>query len=113
MADDMQEVSATSHGATHSSDLAILSTAASQLFESTAGMSTRACCDVLIALQQVSLNVKDSPAAQTPGNPRYSPFSYLDLPCTLAWSLGLDTRGVPLPDSRDITVSTPLSSPVK
>lgn len=64
-----QEVSATTQGhTTLSSDLAILSTAATQLFESTAAMSTKACNALFIALREVSS--QSLTQHQIPGSPR-------------------------------------------
>lgn len=65
----LQEVSATTQGHTVlSSDLAILSTAANQLFESTAAMSTKACNALFTALREVSS--KALTHHQNPGNLR-------------------------------------------
>ena len=65
----LQEVSATTQGHTVlSSDLAILSTAANQLFESTSAMSTKACNALFLALREVSTT--SLTLHQNPGNPR-------------------------------------------
>ena len=52
------------------SDLAILSTAASQLFESTRDMSTDAVISIMTALMQVSTKMVPE-AAKQPGQPKY------------------------------------------
>ena len=63
----LQEVSVTTQGHTAlSSDLAILSTAANQLFESTSAMSTKACNALFVALREVSAN--SLTLHQNPGN---------------------------------------------
>ena len=64
----MQEVSNQSVSAA-SSDLAILSTAAHQLFESTRGMATEAVVSILGALAVVS-QASIPQALQQPGHPR-------------------------------------------
>ena len=51
------------------SDLAILSTAASQLFESTRDMSTDAVISIMSALREVSAKMIPE-AAKQPGQPR-------------------------------------------
>ena len=51
------------------SDLAILSTAASQLFESTRDMSTDAVISIMTALMQVSTKMVPE-AAKQPGQPK-------------------------------------------
>ena len=68
----MQEVSSQSGNGPHvlSSDLAILSTAANQLFESTSAMSTKACANLLVALREVSARSLAASTSQAPGTPR-------------------------------------------
>ena len=51
------------------SDLAILSTAASQLFESTRDMSTDAVTSIMAALREVSSKMTPE-AAKQPGQPK-------------------------------------------
>ena len=65
----MQEISNSSNVGARPSDLAILSTAASQLFESTRHMSTDAVISIMSALREVSAKMI-SEAAKQPGQPK-------------------------------------------
>lgn len=65
----VQEVSTSTVAGARASDLAILGTAASQLFESTAAMGTPAVVSVLEALREVSSRSIPK-ALQTPGPPK-------------------------------------------
>ncbi|DBA68408.1 TPA: hypothetical protein ACH3X2_013711 [Trebouxia sp. C0005] len=64
-----QEISNSSTMGARPSDLAILSTAASQLFESTRDMSTDAVISIMTALMQVSIKMVPE-AAKQPGQPK-------------------------------------------
>lgn len=66
----MQEISNSSTMGARPSDLAILSTAASQLFESTRDMSTDAVVSIMTALREVSTKMIPE-AAKQPGQPKY------------------------------------------
>ena len=71
----MQEISNSSTMGARPSDLAILSTAASQLFESTRDMSTDAVTSIMSALREVSSKIIPE-AAKQPGQPRYASQHY-------------------------------------
>ena len=66
----VQEISNSSTMGARPSDLAILSTAASQLFESTRDMSTDAVTSIMAALREVSSKMTPE-AAKQPGQPKY------------------------------------------
>ena len=65
----VQEISNSSIVGARPSDLAILSTAASQLFEATRDMSTDAVTSIMAALREVSTKVIPE-AAKQPGQPK-------------------------------------------
>ena len=67
----VQEISNSSTMGARPSDLAILSTAASQLFESTRDMSTDAVTSIMAALREVSSKMTPE-AAKQPGQPKYA-----------------------------------------
>ena len=67
----VQEISNSSTMGARPSDLAILSTAASQLFESTRDMSTDAVTSIMAALREVSSKMTPE-AAKQPGQLKYA-----------------------------------------